>query len=544
MNLSITSLGTALCSGLCLVLSTPALAHMAEVDQATLERDVTILAHDNMEGREAGTRGHERAAGYVAGRFAALGLAPAGDAGTYFQNVPMLRYQPAATGNAMTITGPDGPMDLTISADYYSAGLGGQQNGVIEGELVFIGYGLQLDGRDDFAGVDLNGKIAVRVYGGPTGDEALDSEVLAHFNNSLRQRLSDRGAVAVVTLRTPKLEEAQSWESTVASVNNDSSMTWLDAAGNPYTETPNLRAIAGLSQDAARALMAGLEFDFDDVVAAEGTAEALMPSFTMGRTARIVFASNFDRIDTPNVVGLVPGSDPSMADQYIVVTGHLDHEGIKPTPEEGDDEIYNGAMDNAVGIAAMLEVARLLADHPVRRPVLFVALTAEEKGLVGSSYNAANPTVPADHVVANINVDMPIMSYAFSDIVPFGAARSNMYPHVAAAITEAGLTLSADPMPEQGVFTRSDQYSYVRNGVPVVYLELGHGNGGRAPHEDFLANHYHEPSDEVEWVDFASLARFVAVDYAVVRNVANMAERPAWNEGDFFGDTFRRTAGE
>lgn len=322
-------------------------------------------------------------------------------------------------------------------------------------------------------------------------------------------------------------------------------MTWLDAAGNPHTQTPNLQAITGLAPDAARAVMAGLDFDYDDVVAAEATPEALMPSFAMGRTGRIEFSSTFDRVDTPNVVAMLPGSDPSMADQYIVITGHLDHEGVQPTPEVGDDEIYNGAMDNAVGIAAMLEVARLLADHPVRRPVLFVALTAEEKGLVGSSYNAANPTVPADQVVANLNVDMPIMTYAFSDIVPFGAARSNMYPYVAAAVAEAGLTLSGDPMPEQGVFTRSDQYSYVRNGIPVVYLEIGHGNGGQAPQEDFLTNHYHEPSDEVELVDFAALTRFVAVDYAVVRNIANMAERPAWNEGDFFGDLFARPpAGE
>ena len=126
-----------------------------------------------------------------------------------------------------------------------------------------------------------------------------------------------------------------------------------------------------------------------------GAPLAALPSFAMGRTARIEFASTFERIDTPNVVAMLPGSDPALADQYLVLTGHLDHEGVHPTPEPGDDEIYNGAMDNAVGIASMLEVARLLQDHPVRRPVLFVALTAEEKGLVGSSYNAANPTVPA-----------------------------------------------------------------------------------------------------------------------------------------------------
>lgn len=537
MNRTAALLGTALC----LVLSTPVLAHEVQVDQSTLECDVTILSHDNMEGREAGTRGHERAAGYVAGRFAALGLEPAGDNTSYFQNVPMLRYQPAETGNTLAITGPDGAMELATSVDYYVAGTEVQQSGFVEGELVFIGYGLDIEGRDDFAGLDLTGKIAVRVYGGP---DVGDSEQMAHYRGSIRQRLSDHGAVGTILLRTPNLEEAQSWEGTVQSVAS-SSMTWLDADGNSHSEAPNLRAYAGLNANAARALMAGLDFDYDDLVAAEDTPDAVLPSFAMGRTARLEYASSFDRIDTPNVVALLPGSDPSMADQYIVMTGHLDHEGIKPTPEPGDDEIYNGAMDNAVGIAALLEVARLLQDHPVRRPVLFVALTAEEKGLVGSSYNAANPTVPADQVVANINIDMPIMTYPFSDVVAFGGPRSNMYPHVAAAVAEHGLTLSPDPNPEEGFFTRSDQYSYVRNGIPVVYLEIGNGNGGQAAQADFLANHYHEPSDEVGLIDFAALSRFVAVDYTIARNIGNMAERPAWNEGDFFGELFARApAGE
>lgn len=534
MNRTAALLGTALC----FALSTPVFAHEAEIDQATLERDVTILSHDNMEGREAGTRGHERAAGYVAGRFAALGLEPAGDNASYFQNVPMLRYQPATTGNTLTIIGPDGPMSLEASVDYYAAGTEVQQSGVIEGELVFIGYGLDVEGRDDFTGIDLTGKIAVRVYGGP---DVGDSEQMAHYRSSIRQRLSERGAIGTILLFTPKREEAQGWEGTVHSVST-SSMTWLDGAGNAHSEAPNLRAIAGLSPTASRALMVGLDFDFDDLVAAEATTEAALPSFAMGRTARIEFASTFERIDTPNVVAMLPGSDPALADQYLVLTGHLDHEGVHPTPEPGDDEIYNGAMDNAVGIASMLEVARLLQDHPVRRPVLFVALTAEEKGLVGSSYNAANPTVPADQVVANLNIDMPIMTYAFSDVVAFGAPRSNLFPQVQAAVTEYGLTMTPDPSPEQGFFTRSDQYSYVRNGVPAVYIDIGFGNGGQAMQEDFLENHYHEVSDEVGLVDFASLTSFAAVNYAIARNIGNMAERPVWNAGDFFGETFGRPA--
>ncbi len=528
-RLCVAALGTALT----LVFSAPSLAHEADVNRAALERDVAILAADNMEGREAGTRGHARAAGYVAGRFAAVGLEPAGDDGTYFQAVPMLKYSRAETGNSLAISGMDG---LTMWEDYYLSGTSQQESGTITGELVFIGYGLDMDGRDDFDGVDLEGKIALRVYGGPEG---IDTEEAAHYRSTLSARAAERGAVGSLLLYTPALAEIYDWDRLVEMSRHDTSMTWIDKDGNPYSSAPGLLASGVLNEAASRALLEGLDFDYDDLVAAEGTDARIFPSFATGRTATIAFQSHFERIDTPNVVGLLPGSDPEVADEYVVLTGHLDHVGIQPTEEEGDDEIYNGAMDNAVGIASMIEVARLLEEHPPRRPVLFVALTAEEKGLVGSSYHAANPDLPEGAaLVANVNLDMPIVTYPFSDVVAFGAPRSNLYPPVQAATAEYGLTLSPDPQPEQGFFTRSDQYSYVRVGVPAVYLDIGWGNGGEEAQGEFLGTHYHQASDHVELVDFTALERFTGVNFSIARNIANMAERPAWNEGDFFGESF------
>jgi len=227
-----------------------------------------------------------------------------------------------------------------------------------------------------------------------------------------------------------------------------------------------------------------------------------------------------------------------LRDEYVVLTAHLDHLGIRPTEAQGDDEIYNGAMDNAVGVASMIDVARMLKEHGARRSVLVVAVTAEEKGLLGSSYNAANPTVPAHSVVANVNLDMPILSYPFADVVAFGSDHSTLAAPVSAAAGDFGLTFSPDPAPEQGFFVRSDQYSYVREGVPAVNLDLGWANGGEAAQEEFLDRHYHRLSDEVELVDFTQLERFTAVNYAIARNVADLPERPVWNEGDFFGDLF------
>lgn len=502
------------------------------VDREALERDLAVLAADNMEGREAGTRGHERAAGYVAGRFAALGLEPAGDDGTYFQSVPMRRYAPAEQGNSLSI---EGLGELTLFEDYTLSGTAQQESGSFTAPLVFIGYGLDIPGRNDFAGVDLEGAIAVRVYGGPDG---LNTEEAAHFSSSLNQRLSDHGAIGVLMLTTPELEQRYSWERLVEVSSHRSSMTWVGPDGRAHSTGPGILASGALSPELSRELLQGLDFDYDDLVAAEATPEALLPSFALGREITVNFASHFEDIDTPNVIGMLPGSDPAVADEYIVLTAHLDHVGIQPTEEEGDDEIYNGALDNAVGVASMIEVARMLQGDAQRRPVLVIALTAEEKGLLGSSYNAANPTVPAGQVVANVNLDMPVITYDFADVVAFGAERSNLYRQVQAAVEEFGLTLSPDPQPEQGFFTRSDQYSYVRAGVPAVYLDLGFANGGEEAQGIVYENNYHEPSDEIELIDFDALERFTAVNHAIARNVANMAETPGWVPGDFFGTTF------
>lgn len=217
---------------------------------------------------------------------------------------------------------------------------------------------------------------------------------------------------------------------------------------------------------------------------------------------------------------------------------HLDHLGVKPTPEEDDDEIYNGAMDNASGVASLLESARMLASSPPKRSVIFIAVTAEEKGLNGSDYFARNPTVPTDNIVAVVNLDMPILNYPFADIVAFGAERSTLYSPVEQAAIAHELQFSPDPVPEQGLFTRSDHYMFVRQGVPAVYIKPGFANGGEEAQATFRGTHYHEPSDETALMDFDSLRRFTDVNADIARNIANMPERPVWNAGDFFGSTF------
>jgi len=523
---------------ICAVLAAPVRAEEVDVDAAMLERDLRVLADDSMEGREAGTKGYAMASGYVAGRFAALGVSPGGDNGTYFQGVPMLKISEAAPAQLTVMKHGETLFAPQAFVDFYGGGTTRQESGEIEAELVFIGYGMDLPDhdRDDFAGVDLKGKIAVRAYGAPS---YLNTEELAHYRSTVGQRLSERGAIGSILLWSPVINNILSWDDAVGSARGDSSMTWKGKDGTPYTTAPSLLASTVLSPEMSRKLLEGQDFDYDDLVAAEQTEGGEMPSFDMGLTAKISWASIFENITTDNVIGIVPGTDPAVADQYVVITGHLDHEGIKPTEEEGDDETYNGAMDNATGIATMLEVARLLKQSPTRRPVMFVALTAEEKGLVGSSYNANNPTVPAEQVALNLNLDMPIVTYHFTDLNAFGAERSNVYPYVEAAVEESGMTLSPDPDPKQGLFVRSDQYSYIKKGVPAIYLKTGFADGGQEFQRVFRTEHYHQASDKADLIDFAELARFAGVNYRIARNVGNMAERPAWKAGDFFGTMFK-----
>ena len=517
----------------------PTAAHEGEVSVERLEADVKFLADDSLEGREAGTPGFDLAAGYVAGHFAAVGLEPSAN-GTYFQSIPFASYRSAGIeANTLEIEGIEGLGSLVAIEDYSASGSPRAMNGTVEGELVFVGFGFAGHGyeRDDFEGVDLEGKIAVLLRGAPDG---LNTEEAAHFGSTQGQRLSQHGAVAAVGLWSPARERNFPWEAAKQILATDSvSMTWIGPDHQVHSAAPNLKASVTLSPQISEALFTGQPVSWQQVIEAEADASKPLPSFALGAKARINFANTMETIHSPNVIGVLPGSDPELAHEVVVVTAHLDHVGINPTEEEGDDEIYNGAMDNATGTAAIMEVARVLAKEPPRRTVLFLALTAEEKGLRGSDYFARYPVLAdGQRVVANVNLDMPVLTFPFSEVVAFGAERSTMFPIVQQAIANAGLTLTPDPLPEEGYFTRSDQYSFVKQGIPAVYLDTGFGNGGDVAIPEFVSEHYHQPSDEAHRIDYAQLGRFTEVNVNVVKGVANMDEAPKWKKGDFFGTTF------
>ncbi len=315
-------------------------------------------------------------------------------------------------------------------------------------------------------------------------------------------------------------------------------MQWLQADGAPFSLAPNIQAIAVLSLAGAKTVFADIGRSWDDILEIAEGEIGNVRGYDLSLSARIEVDSLHRRLESANVVGVIRGSDPVLRDEYVVLTAHLDGKGFKPTDEENDDEIYNGAMDNATGVAALLEVARLLSEAPPKRSIVIIALTAEEKGLIGSDYFARNPTMPGESIVATVNLDMPILTYDFTDVVAFGAERSTLYDAVFQATQRHGLTLSPDPNPDQGIFTRSDHYSFVKQGVPAIFLVPGHANGGESAQAEFLKTHYHQPSDELRHINFEALRRFTAVKSEIARNIANMPERPVWKDGDFFGTTF------
>ena len=282
---------------------------------------------------------------------------------------------------------------------------------------------------------------------------------------------------------------------------------WIGEDGKAYTPAPGLRFRATLDPPAAEALFAGSKVPLARVLAEAKRKGGRPGGFALKPKLAVSQQSSTRRFTSPNVLAILPGSDPKLAGEYVLLMAHLDHEGIKPAGagESKGDLIYNGAMDNAVGIATMLEVARALASSPDRpkRSILFAAVTAEEDGLLGAQYLARHE-VPGGKVAAVVNLDMPVLLYDFTDVIAFGAEHSTMGEAVARAGRGMGVALAEDPLPQEGLFTRSDHYRFVQEGVPSVFLMTGFANGGREKFTHFLSTHYHkverraQPSDRLE----------------------------------------------
>ena len=508
------------------LLAATALASSAHAQEFTPDRfraHVEFLASDLMEGRDSGTRGYDLAASYVASQFRGLGLTPGGTAGTWYQQVPFV--EALRSDASVTIGGKafDAAKDVAIGAST----TGTAQE--LTAPAVFAGYGVD---AADYRGLNVRGKYVVLLSGFPKG---MPSEIGAHLNSMKARLAQDQGALGIITLRTLAEQKRRKFDLSLKSA-REPSIGWVDESGAAFSNAPRIRLSATLDQPAAEALFAGGGRSLADVLAEADRQGGKPKGFALKPAVSISRQSNHRRFTSPNVLGIIPGSDPALKDEYVLLMAHLDHEGTDPALP-GEDKIYNGAMDNATGIATMLEVARAFAEGGARpkRPILLAAVTAEEDGLLGAEYLAKHRLPAGGKVVGVVNLDMPVLLYDFSDVIAFGADHSSLGPAVKAAAGQAGVALSEDPLPQEGLFTRSDHYKFVREGVPSVFLMTGFGNGGDKAFTGFLSTHYHKVSDDLKLpIDWRAGAKFARINYLIAKEIADAPAAPKWNADSFF----------
>lgn len=514
----------------------PALAQDLTQQEAAFKAHVVFLASDAMKGRDTGSPEMAITEQYIAAQMLAAGLKPGGPNGSWLQPVPLISFRSADKGSLHHARGAvstpfEWGVDYVARSDAHVAEVS------LEAPIVFAGYGVTdpTSGYDDYRGLDVKGKIVAVIRDAP---HSIQSEIRAHLSQPEAQAAiaAKHGAVGVILIEGTARHKAFPFANSVK-LWDSSAMTWVAADGK--APTGGVPVFAYLSMAGAEKLFAGSKLKWADILAADAAGKKL-PHGAIGGTIVAKARSTILPIKGNNVVGLLEGSDAKLKGEYVVISAHPDHVGVGK-PDAKGDTIYNGALDNAAGTASMLEAARRFQASGTRprRSILFVAVTAEEKGLVGSDYFAANPSVAKGSIVANVNLDMPILTYKFEDLVAYGADRSGIGPVVAKVAQAQGVVLTPDPSPEEASFVRSDHYSFVRAGIPAVSLEPGPKGPGAEAIKTFLENHYHEPSDDLSQpIDWSQGVRFVTINYEIARALADADQRPLWNKGDFFGTLY------
>jgi len=520
---------------------------LAKASPVAIEAHMKFLADDSLEGRETGSRGHQITANYIATELQALGLQPAGEQG-FFQTVPM-RKAMLEQGSAKMSLQRNGQ---TIKFDYPNQFFTGpsmtQTHTELTAPLVFVGYGIEAKdfGIDDYAGLDVKGKVVVMLSGRP---KSLPTEEAAHLQNIKGKVAAEHGAIGILTIHTPEREKVRPYAGSLMYLNNPH-MGWLHKDGSVEGEQKGLKGGAYLHPDTAKVLFEGAAQSIEQVFA-DMAADKVPKGFALNGELSLSRDSKLEEIYSPNVAAVLPGSDPSLKNEFVVLTAHSDHLGFS-NDIRSKDKINNGLMDNAAGVSILLETARLFSQAAVKpkRSILFVAVTGEEKGLLGADYFAHNPTRPLDKLVANVNLDMPVLLYPFADLVAFGSNHSSLGAMVDRAVNSVGIKVSPDPMPEQALFTRSDHYTLVKQGVPSVFLMTGFTSQDPKQKASevwgkFFAKFYHKPGDDIKTLtaEFGPIrydagALFADINYAIATEVANTPQRPVWLKDSFFGKTF------
>lgn len=506
-----------------------------------LKGHVRFLSDDMLEGRGTGARGGELAAKYIAAQLEATGVKGAGANGSFFQPVSLVGVK-ADPSTTLTISGGNGSETFKF-ADDFVAFTGAQTESInVDADLIFVGYGIDAPTQrwNDYKGdVDYRGKILVMLVNDPppTTEEPnlFGGKGLTYFGRWTYkyEEAARRGAAGVILLHT---DQSAGYGWNVVRTSNGS---WrFDIERKAGDQTPFLQFRSWMTDASAQRLMKLAGQDLEALRAKAATRE--FQPVNLGLKGKLNLTSEVQRVAAPNVVGVLEGSDPALKNEYVIYTAHWDHLGVG-APNKDGDTIYNGALDNATGVAVVLAIADVLAKERPKRSTLFLFPTAEEQGLLGAEWYSRYPVVPIDKTAANVNLDSMNVLGPTNDFAPLGAERSTLNAVVEAVAKDMGLRISPDDHPEQGFFFRSDHFPFAKVGVPAISLKAGSDYVGKSKEwgeEQFKAYntaHYHQPSDELRdtW-DFQAMIQSAEIALAIGRRIADLPEKPHYNPGDEF----------
>jgi Zn-dependent M28 family amino/carboxypeptidase len=492
---------------------------------------VKFLADDSLEGRDTGSEGLRKAQAYAVEQFKKAGLEPAGTDG-FYQPVSFTQFELDESKSSLALVANGESKPLSFADDAYFSTRSTRETVKLTAPMVFAGYGLKIPEKnlDELAGLDLKGKIVVYLAGSPAD---IPTALASHYQTAGERWKSLRaaGAIGVVAVLNPASMDIP-WSRISVNRNHPS----MDLAGEEFNETPGLQLGVIFNPASAESLFAGSGHTFAEI-AALGKDRKPLPHFALTQSLKAEATVLTKKVESANVVGKLPGSMPGLKDEFVVLSAHIDHIGIG-APINGD-KIYNGAMDNGSGSALVMDMAANLKAHPetLQRSVIFLLVTGEEKGLLGSKYFSAHPTVPIKSIVADINVDM------FLPIVPLkilkieGIEESDLGTSAAKIAESMGIKPIPDPEPLRNAFIRSDQYSFIKKGVPAVKIDVGFelGTPEQKIFKEWLTNRYHAPSDDVNQpVDLQCAATYEEFTRRLLVATANDTARPQWKPDSFF----------
>jgi Zn-dependent M28 family amino/carboxypeptidase len=492
---------------------------------------VKVLAGDGMEGRKTGSEGLRKAEAYTVEQLQKSGLEPAGEKG-FYQTVKFDQRRVDENASFATLIRDRKEFPLVLGKDAYFSSTVDLPSAEVTAPMVFVGYGLNIPEKneDDYSGLNLKGKVVVYISGSP---EDIPSALSAHSQTAMERGKSLRkaGAVGVIRIFNPAAMDAP-WDRIAL----NRTAPAMQLADPKMLDFAGIKVALTFNPAQSEKLFAGSGHTFAEVAASAKDRKRL-PSFPLATTLKAHAAIDSKTVLSDNVIAKLPGSDHVLKNEYVVLSAHIDHLGIG-APINGDS-IYNGALDNASGSALLLDIAAHLAEHPekLRRSVLFVFVTAEEKGLLGSRYFAAHPTVDPRLIVADINTDMFLPIVPLKTLLVLGIDESTLGARAAAIAKSVGVHPISDPMPLRNIFIRSDQYSFVLHGVPSVMMSVWAepGTPEEKVLETWLRTRYHAPSDDVnQQINLQAAALFEEIALRLLTNTANEDAPPQWNKDSFF----------